>query len=200
MSAHQTRVRETRQASRQRIVDAATELVRRTPYAALTVDDVMREAGFGRTIFYRHFDDLPDLLRRAARAPIEELFEAHSALAGLSAADPELAVRSAIEAAVAVFAEHGPLLRAIVEAAPSDAQIAAGQEAIRARFDELLAGALVSMPGVELAADPAETARALNLLNTSYLVDAFGGEPRVTPETATRTLVAIWNGVVGTPR
>ncbi len=51
--------------SRERIVAAATELVRRRAYAELSVDEVMREAGLGRTIFYRHFDDLADLLLRA---------------------------------------------------------------------------------------------------------------------------------------
>src|SRR3954451_4816397 len=60
-------IRQTRQESRERIVAAATDLIRRTPYAALTVDDVMREAGIVRTLFYRHFDDLGDLLRRAGR-------------------------------------------------------------------------------------------------------------------------------------
>ena len=33
----------------------------------------MREAGIGRTIFYRHFDDMADLLLRASREAIEEL-------------------------------------------------------------------------------------------------------------------------------
>ena len=40
----------------------------------------MREAGLGRTIFYRHFDDLGDLLVRASREAIEELYEAQSKL------------------------------------------------------------------------------------------------------------------------
>src|SRR3954463_12341437 len=71
-----TQLRTSRQESRERIIAAATELVRRTSYGALTVDDVMREAGFGRTIFYRHFDDLGDLLRRAAREAFEGLLEA----------------------------------------------------------------------------------------------------------------------------
>src|SRR3954454_10935546 len=75
-----TQLRTSRQESRDRIVAAATELVRRTPYGALTVDDVMREAGFGRTIFYRHFDDLADLLMQAGREAFEGLFEASRAL------------------------------------------------------------------------------------------------------------------------
>ena len=60
-------VRLSREQSRERIVAAATELVRKRSYAELSVDEVMREAGLGRTIFYRHFDDLGDLLMRASR-------------------------------------------------------------------------------------------------------------------------------------
>jgi len=85
-------------------------------------------------------------------------------------------VRQTIEPAVAVFQRHGPLLRAIREAAASDEQVAAGQEAMREQFDALLAGALREMPHIvdHPPADLAETARALNFLNTSYLLDAFG--------------------------
>ena len=50
-AAHRTRVRQTREESRARIVDAAARLLRERSYAELTVDEVMREAGQGRTLF-----------------------------------------------------------------------------------------------------------------------------------------------------
>jgi AcrR family transcriptional regulator len=192
-------IRQTRQESRERIVAAATELIRRTSYGALTVDDVMREAGAGRTIFYRHFDDLADLLRRAGREAFEGLFQAEQALRDARLDGEPAAVRAAIEPAVAVYRQHGPLLRAITEAAASgDEQIAAGQQAMHERFDALVADALRSSP--RLADRPAEeiseTARALNRMNVSYLLDAFGREPRVSSETAVRTLAAIWAAAI----
>ena len=198
MAGSKTAVRQTRQESRERIVAAATELIRHTAYGALTVDDVMREAGAGRTIFYRHFDDLADLLMRAGREAIEELYEAHRALAEARLGDGPEVVRQVIEPAVAVFERHGPLLRAIREASAADEQVAEGQEAMRAQFDELLEAALREMPNLvdHPPADLAETARALNFLNTSYLLDAFGGEPRVSTETAVQTLTEIWVAVI----
>src|SRR3954464_14556556 len=66
----QTRVRKNREESRRRILDAVAELVRERSYTALTVDEVMSRAGIGRTIFYRHFDDLGELLMRAGREAI----------------------------------------------------------------------------------------------------------------------------------
>src|SRR3954464_13201426 len=85
MPTSKAAVRLTRQESRERIVAAATELIRGTPYGALTVDDVMREAGAGRTIFYRHFDDLADLLMSAGREAFEGLLEAERALSEAAA-------------------------------------------------------------------------------------------------------------------
>ena len=45
-------------------------------------------------------------------------------------------------------------------------------------------------------ADPAQTARALNLMNEAYLLDAFGREPRVTADEAARTLTEVWLAVI----
>lgn len=192
------RTRQTRRESRERIVAAATELVRRSSYAELSVDAVMREAGQGRTIFYRHFDDLADLLTRVSREAVEELFEAQRSLVAARPDDATGAVRRALEAAVEVYQRHGPLLRCVAEAAAVDPQIAAGYAAMRSRFDELAEQSLrdVAGPGRTPPANPGETARALNLMNETYLTDAFGREPRVAPETAVQTLTEIWDAVI----
>jgi AcrR family transcriptional regulator len=192
------RVRQSRHESRLRIVTAATELVRQRSYAELSVDAVMREAGIGRTIFYRHFDDLADLLLRASREAVEELFEAQQSLLEARPGDATEAVRRAIEAAVEVYGRHGPLLRCMREAAAGDEQVASGYEAMRRRFDELAEQSLREVGGLGRngPANLAETARALNLMNETYLTDAFGREPRVAPETAVQTLMEIWDAVI----
>ena len=187
-----TTVRQTRQESRERIVRAAEELVRRRSYAELTVDELMSEAGFGRTIFYRHFDDLGDLLMQTSRAAIEELFEAQSSLVAARPGD----VRGALRAAAEVYQRHGPLLRCVSEAAAVDERIAEGYGAMRERFDDLAEQSLREVLGDGGHADLAETARALNLMNETYLTEAFGREPRVSPETAVQTLVEIWDAVI----
>ena len=193
-ASRQRRTRQARAESRQRIVAAATELVRQRSYAELSVGEIMERAGFGRTIFYRHFDDLGDLLMSASREAIEELYEAEAGLVPVASGNAD----GAIHGAVAVYERHGPLLRAVTEAAADDERVAAGRAALLERFDELVARSLNEL--AELAAKPpadvAETARALNLLNESYLLDAFGRDPRVSPPTATRTLTEIWDAVI----
>ena len=190
----QAQLRHSRQESRERIVAAATELVRHQSYGELSIGAVMERAGFGRTIFYRHFDDLGDLLVRASRDAIDSLYAAQRPLGSAADRDAEDVVADAVKRAVAVYRTHGPLLRAVVEAAASDPEVAAGHNAMRRQFDGLVEQALRERGG--RFADVAETARALNRLNEAYLLDAFGREPRISTETAVQTLTEIWMGVV----
>ena len=198
MPTRRVELRQSREESRGRIVGAAEQLVRRSAFADLTVDDVMREAGIGRTIFYRHFDDLGDLLMRAGREAIDDLLSAQVAFSRARMGDSPDVVRAAIEPAVAAYVRHGPLLRAIGEAAAVDERIATGQEAMRERFRELVEQVLRASPNlaVDPAADIAEVARALNGMNEKYLLEVFGREAQVSAETATRTLSAIWLALI----
>src|SRR5215212_3024448 len=119
----QTQARQSRQEARARIVAAATELVRQRSYSELSVDEVMERAGIGRTLFYRHFDDLGDLLMRAAQEAIQDLYQAQIGLARTRVADDPKVVREAIKPAVLAYEKHGPVLRAMFEAAAGDEQI-----------------------------------------------------------------------------
>jgi AcrR family transcriptional regulator len=191
------RRRLSRERSRQRIVDAATELVRDRSFAELNVGEIMDRAGIGRTLFYRHFDDLGDLVIRVARDAVDDLYDAQVALAEARDAPDLEAVRAAIAATVDVYAEHGPLLRAFAEAAAADPLVRERERELRARFDRLIASTMrTSTRMTTPPPDPDETARALNRLTESYLLDAFGREPRVSPELATDTLTDLWLGFV----
>ncbi len=190
----ETEARRTREQARARIVAAVSELVRERSYAELNVGEIMERAGIGRTLFYRHFDDLGDLLSRATREAIEELYAAEVALESGRAERGHPAIAAALELPVDVYRRHGPLLRARAEAAAADPRIAAEGRVIRERFNQLLAAALAEV--AEGLNDPAETARALNLLSEAYLLEAFGHEPRISAETATRTLTEIWAALI----
>jgi TetR/AcrR family transcriptional regulator, ethionamide resistance regulator len=192
---------EAREANRRRIVEAAADLVRESSYTKLTVGSVMERAGLERTIFYRHFDDLFELLRGTGRQAIEELYAAQVALSETRLDYGPEAVREAVELPVRVYERHGPILRAVSEAAGADEARAALQAPVRERFDELIAETL---RGVEREtgrsfADVNQTARALNLLAESYLLDAFGRGPRVSVETAVQTLSEIWVSLTTRP-
>jgi AcrR family transcriptional regulator len=197
MVKQKSRARESREQTRGRIVDAAIELVRERSYAELTVGEIMDRAGLERTIFYRHFENVGALLLGAGRQAIDELFAAQVALAETRAAHDQASIREAIALPVAVYARHGPLLRAVSEAVAASQLVAVDQQLIRRRFDELVADVVREMTeatGRPLA-DPLETARALNLLSEAYLLDAFGREPRVSEAVAVQTLTEIWTAL-----
>ena len=193
-----SRTRQSREQTRSRIIEATIELVRERSYAELTVGEIMDRAGLERTIFYRHFENVGGLLLGAGREAIEELYDAQVALAETRVGHGPAALREAIALPVAVYHRHGPLLRAVSEAVAADQLVSADREEIRRRFDELVAQSLREI-GEETGrplADVTETARALNLLNESYLLDAFGREPRVSVETAVQTLTEIWDALI----
>jgi len=190
--------RRTRQEVRAKIIAAATGLIRQRSYGELSVDEVMRAAGLGRTIFYRHFDDLGDLLVRVSQEAIEELYEAQPPLEDVTAGQEIEAIRRALGPAVEVYRRHGPLLRAVAEAARSDRELAHGHAAMRRRFTELNRRYLgeAQERGAAPLSDVAETAEAMTVMSEAYLLDAFGREPRVSVEVAVRTLSEIWLALV----
>jgi AcrR family transcriptional regulator len=197
-ASQQARTRLTREQSRGRIVDATAELVRERSYGELNVREIMGRAGLERTIFYRHFDDLGDLLITVAREAITELYEAQVAMADARVgADPE-SVRESIAATVAIYSRHGPLLRALAEGAAVDPVLDARQAELRGHFDELVEEMIHRgiSNGASPPPDPAESARALNRLVEAYLLEAFGREPRISTELAVATLSDIWSAFV----
>ena len=179
---------------RNRLIAAATELVRDRSFYELSVAEVTERAGIERTIFYRHFDDLADLLLRAATEAIESLYEAQVELDAERKEGDLETVRAAVEPAVRVYQRHGPILRAVTEAGASNPEIATRGAELRRRFNRLAADSLARLPGLREnpPADVSESARALNLLNEAYLRDAFGREPRISAEAAVQTLTEIW--------
>ncbi len=194
------RARESRRQTRERIVAAATELVRRRPYGEVSVDQVMREAGIGRTIFYRHFDDLGSLLLRA------EPGRDRRAIRGAAQRSPRPgrtgppdAVRRALEAGVEVYRRQGPLLRAVREAAAADQLIAQGYAATLSRFDELAEEALraftgdADAPPADVAADRAGAQPDERELPRRHLRRGSRGHP---PRPRHETLTEIWEAVV----
>jgi AcrR family transcriptional regulator len=175
--------------ARARILAAARALLLEQPFAELTVDAVMNEAGLARTVFYRHWSDLhqltPDLLPDADDPLIGQIER-------VERERPEAVIQAMVTALVDVYAKHGPLLRAIDDAARQDARVAERLEAAlvgpRALIERLLRAAPHPPP------HPAESTRLLMAAHRAYLLDAFGtGQPRRGARPAARrALTALW--------
>jgi AcrR family transcriptional regulator len=174
-----------REEARERIIAAAEQLLLERPYREITVDQVMAVAGLSRTVFYRHFDGLPEVLLALLRTIEAELFAPMLA----PASDAESWLRELLAGGVETFARYGPFLRALDHAAGQDAEIEAAYCAVVDRFVEQTAAALG--PGER----PYEIARALNLMNGRYLMETLGKDPDFDRELALETLLTIWRAV-----
>jgi AcrR family transcriptional regulator len=177
--------------ARERIVAAAERLLRERPYRDLSVEDVMAEAGLSRTVFYRHFDGLPELMLGLLESIRAEL------AAELSGEPGPGFTRAVLEAAVDVYGRHGPFLRAVAEAASHDAAMDAAYRDVVDGFTAMMAAlAADSMAAGRMRpGDPHEVARALNLMNIGYLTDTLGRDPDFDRTLALETLASIWAAV-----
>jgi AcrR family transcriptional regulator len=196
--AHQ---REHRETTRAAILTATNEFLRTRPYRELSVESVMSGTGLTRTAFYRHFDDVPDLVLRLLADVLEDLYEVGaewSQAAGEGYPTPALAGLGRI---VAFFAKHGPMLQAIADAAATDEKIEAGFTGLRRIFNDLTSATLdrLQARGQLEVPDTRSMARALNLMNEAYLLDEFGRKPFGRPELVLATLETVWLRVLGSP-
>lgn len=173
------------------ILAAALACLRRGAYRELSVDAIMLEVGLTRTAFYRYFDDLGALVTALLADAIRPMREAAERLAEGAGDSDEDGFLRALAEIVDVFAEHGVVLSATVAAAHYDEAIEQVVTDTREHFVELTTAGLAmraKLSGVAIP-EPVETARALGAMNEGYLLDAFGGEPRVTPQQA---VLALW--------
>ena len=197
VDTRRVRLRAERGANRAAIVAAAEAALRERPFREVSVEELMQTAGLARTQFYRHFDDLAHLVLTVSAGAFEDILDHHERLVDIASLDADT-LRAAIAPAVEAFAAHGPLVRALSEAAAFDEAVEEVYETAQRRY-VALTERLVERAVAEGAriADPRQTARLLHLANLGYLIDAFGGEPKVEPEVALDTIVEAWSAVLG---
>lgn len=196
-----TRSRQSSAESRKAILAAADHLLRTRPYRELSVETVMGEAGLSRTIFYRHFDDLPSLVVSLLTGLAGGMVELSSDFAanGLAAKsgrdNPDAQViREAFARVVGFFAEHGPLVKGVADASAEDADLEVAYEGFLRHFSRETADAIAGLveKGHCSVPDPQATAEALTAMNERYLLRSLGRTPQEDPDTVLDTLVLIW--------
>jgi TetR/AcrR family transcriptional regulator, ethionamide resistance regulator len=124
-----------KRAAVQAAVLAATEalLSEGASYADLNIERIATRAGISRTAFYFYFRDKRELLMRLTEDVNEQLYQqADIWFSGAGAPEPE--IREALTNIAALYAEHGVLLRAIVEVSTYDDEVAQFWRAMLGRF------------------------------------------------------------------
>lgn len=176
---------------------AAEALLRVRPFRELTVDELMRRTGLSRPSFYVYFRDRHELVLRVVEHIGGELF-AMSERWYQGTGDGPALVREAIDGVVGVFAAHGPVLRALADAAADDPRVEAAYGEMLQRFvdatarhieEEMAAGRILPL-------DAEETATALTWMMERYLQLRLGREPRRPIGEVAGALTTIWSRVL----
>jgi AcrR family transcriptional regulator len=179
------------------IIAAAEAFLRERPFRELTVDEVMRRTELSRPSFYVYFQDRHQLVLRVVEHLGGELFTMSERWFEGQGDGRELA-RDALEGIVAVFAEHGPVLRALADAATDDRDVERAHLELVQTFVDATAHQIEReiAAGRVLPLDAWETAKALVWMMERYLLLSFGQEPAAPRETVTETLTTIWTRVL----
>ena len=184
-----------RDEARRRIVEATVRLLEDRRFRDLTVEAVMTEAGLARTVFYRHFDGLPDLVLGLLDDAVGDVAEVATPAPDPAAHDM---LHRMLERGVDLFAQHGALLAALEEAAHHDPEVeAAYRDAFERSVDTTAALLAQGVAHGHYVLEPQPVARALMHLNVHYLTDALARRPRPDRDEALRTLWTIWGRVLG---
>ncbi|HEY8583649.1 MAG TPA: TetR/AcrR family transcriptional regulator [Capillimicrobium sp.] len=200
MPPTRARRRQSPEETRSLILDSAEAVLRERPFREISVDEVMQPTGYRRTVFYRHFTGLPDLVVAVLSRVLPALAEANERfreVAGQQLGEDD--VRPVIRSVVEHWQRHGPLMLALRDAGVYDAQIDALIDATQERFIGLLADVLAERQGAGWSggSDPRQLAAALTSMNQRYLLHCFGGrEARATVDEATDALTAVWAAVI----
>ncbi|HEY6693210.1 MAG TPA: TetR/AcrR family transcriptional regulator [Solirubrobacteraceae bacterium] len=191
------RRRRTPEVAEREIIAAAESLLRERPFRELTVDEVMRRTELSRPSFYVYFTDRHQLVLKVVEHLGGELFTMSDRWLRGTGEGPEIA-REALDGIVAVYVEHGPVMRALADAAADDRGVDQAYNALVQTFIDATARHIEEeiAAGRMLPVDARETATALVWMMERYLNLSLGREPLTPHETVADTLATIWTRVL----
>jgi TetR/AcrR family transcriptional regulator, ethionamide resistance regulator len=184
------RRRRTPEVAEAEIISAAESLLRERPFRELTVDEVMRRTELSRPSFYVYFTDRHQLVLKVVEHLGSELFTMSDRWLRGTGEGPQIA-REALDGIVAVYVEHGPVMRALADAAADDRGVEQAYNALVQTFVDATARHIEEeiADGRVLPLDARETATALVWMMERYLNLSLGREP-MTPRAAVADTLA----------
>ncbi len=190
LAAERPRRRQSPDETRRQILDAAIEFLRGRSFRELNVDVLMARTPHTRTLFYRHFDDIPALMLSLIEDVGGELVELGRQWSQSERVGPEEA-RRRLAGFVAFHTRNRALVLAVVEASHHHEAVEHAYDGMVEGFVQLTAQTVqVRIDNGDLAPlDAPEIARALIRMINGYLAD-----PKRTddPERVLDTLSTIW--------
>jgi AcrR family transcriptional regulator len=157
----------------QAILETAERLLAERPLAAIGIDELAAGAGISRPTFYFYFQSREAVLRALAERIVDELLRSGEAWVRRGGEAPAVAIRRGIEAHVAVWRAHGPVLRATLGAREHDSEMDRFWADVGRRFEEVTAAHIEHERKVGLALPEPPPARTLANVLVGMNVQAF---------------------------
>lgn len=193
------RRRRTPETARLEILDAAERLLADRPVRDLAIDELMATTTLTRSSFYVYFEDRGALMLALLDRVQGQMLGAGRPWFDLprpSTRDHAIgALCDSLGEVTRVFAEHGPLIVAVAEAAVMD-------EKVEAMYRGVTVQGLIDAVARRLAAErragrstverPKDVAAALVLLNERYSAERLGRPPRRPTRDVAAVLQRIW--------
>jgi len=179
--------------TRAEILDAAFEYLWSRPFRDMTVNSLMATTSISRSAFYRYFDDIHELMQALLTRLESEILEGASPWLSENG-DPVALLYESLVAEVRICYRHGPFIKAISDAAGTNAQLEDEWNWFLDRFDDAVSERIVADQELGLieAFDPRPVATALNRVDAAMYVRAFGHRPRSRPEPIQEAITRVW--------
>ncbi len=192
-------------ANEQAILDTAERLLRNTPLHDVSVADLASGAGISRSSFYFYFASKDEVLLALVDRITAELEVAVVAMGERIAEDPVAHLTAGIEATAQVWRDHGPVVRAMSEAAGTDEHVRDVWHGTVRRFIDVNA-AMIAAERERGAAprggpSPGELATALVWLNErAFHVASLDPGAALSDDRIVPVLTEVWHrAIYGTP-
>jgi AcrR family transcriptional regulator len=179
--------------TRTAILNGALEFLWTQPFREMTVAELMSITGVGRSAFYQYFKDLHELMETLLQEVAEAIFAATDPWFN-SEGDATVLLQQSLTGLVEVCYERGPIFRAVAEASTTDERLERAWADFLAEFDDAVSNRIEQHQAEGLISkfDARPVAIALNRLDASLFIHAFGRHPRSNPEPVIEAITRIW--------
>ncbi|TWT80431.1 HTH-type transcriptional regulator EthR [Planctomycetes bacterium CA13] len=183
--------------TRTEILEAALDFLWTQPFRDLTVNELMSKTSAGRSAFYQYFGDLYELIEALLCGLEASILDV--ATPWLQGEGDALALlKKSLTGLVQVCYDGGPILRAVSDAAVSDERLEKEWNRFLGQFDDAVAARIEQHQGQGLIAsfEARPVAMALNRMDASLLIQAFGSRPRSQPEPIREAIIRVWTSTL----
>jgi TetR/AcrR family transcriptional regulator, ethionamide resistance regulator len=178
-------------------MDSAIRFFWKRPFRDLTVAELMAGTSLSRPAFYQYYADLHELIK-SLLLDVEVVLQqtANPWISGEG--EPIAALRKSLRGVVQACVEHGPILRAVAEAAPLDKRLERVWTAYLGRWDDAVEARIKAQQreGLIPPLDARRIAHALNAVDVAVVIKELGRRPQGDPRAVLDTLLRIWVGTL----